>query len=72
MSIVPGQMASTRIPSPAYSTASCRVKESTPPLLAAYAGTPFMDCSPCTLALLMIAPPPRRRISGMAYLAIRK
>ena len=38
----------------------------------AYGGTPGIDCSPCTLALLMITPPPRARMCGMPYLAMRK
>ena len=36
------------------------------------ADTALADCSPCTLAVLMIAPPPRFFISGTQYLVIRK
>ncbi len=48
-----------------------RVSDRTPPLEAAYAGTPGIDWSPWTLAMFTIAPPPCRRISGIANRLIR-
>ena len=47
------------------------VSDTTPPLDAAYEATSRWLAMACTEARLTIAPPPRSRIRGMAYFAIR-
>ena len=61
----------TRMLSLAKSMDIWRVSERSPPLLAAYADTNGMEAKPCTLATLMITPPPARRMCGMENLAIK-
>ena len=69
--MVPGLMESTRMLSLAKSIDIWRVNDRSPPLLAAYADTNGMEASPCTLATLMITPPPAFRMCGTEYFAIK-
>ena len=48
------------------------MSERSPPLLAAYAETNGMESRPWTLATEMITPPPRSRMDGTEYFAMRK
>src|SRR5215470_8500214 len=69
----PGPTAFTRMPRPAYSSASVRVIFSNPPLLTEYGRYLGLGIVSCTLELFKITPPPgRERKCRMASREHRK
>src|SRR5579859_5959376 len=71
VSTEPGKIALTRMPSAAWSFDMPFTSASVAALLAAYSATEVWQTRACTEDVQTMAPPPRRRISGMAYLHIQ-
>src|SRR5437868_12965184 len=74
VSMTPGWTVLTLILSPAaaHSIATAFANSRTPPLVAQYPAKPADPRSPATDDMIMMDPPPARRIAGTAYFTDRK
>ena len=72
MGIAPGTTAFTRTLSGASSTALCRVKAATAPLIAEYTPAVGKPCSAAGEAMWTMTPPPCARIFGSAACVVQK